>query len=147
MSGKYCGMLMCALFRVKAAAQEDGRFGIGRRKATIRHAVQARSFLSFAARSDATVCPPLTLIRSSESRMPSVGIGARFELIVREFTPIHEISDDSRPYSILGQRFITTLSPAASAFSAAASSRAPSCIQMTLGNGINVSASSTTGMT
>src|SRR6185295_2489725 len=105
-----------------------------------------RSFLSFAARSDAAVEPPPTLIRFSDSRMPWVGTGARFELSVRELTPIQEISDDSRPYSIFGQRFITTLMPAASAFSAAASSRAPSCIQITLGSGDNFRASSTTGM-
>src|SRR6202042_2224921 len=102
-------------------------------------------FLFFAARSDAAVSPPPTLIRFSESRMPWVGTGARFELSVRELTPIHEISDDSRPYSILGQRFITTLSPAASAFAAAASSRAPSCIQIIFGNGVSCKASSTTG--
>ena len=78
--------------------------------------------------------------------MPCVGIGARFELSVRELTPIQEISDDSRPYSIFGQRFITTLMPAASAFAAAASSRAPSCIQITFGSGDSFSASSTTGM-
>src|SRR4029077_174299 len=74
---------------------------------------QERSFRSFAARSDAAVWPPLTLMRFRESRMPWVGSGARFELSVREFTPIQEISEDSRPYSIFGQRFITTLSPAA----------------------------------
>src|SRR6201996_5223181 len=91
------------------------------------------SLLFFAARSDAAVSPPPTLIRFSDSRMPWVGIGARFELSVRELTPIQEISDDSRPYSIFGQRFITTLMPAASAFAAAASSRAPSCIQITFG--------------
>src|SRR5260370_26560622 len=83
-----------------------------------------RSRLFFAARSDALVSPPLTLIRFNESRMPWVGIGARFELSGRELTPIHEISEDSRPYSIFGQRFMTTLRPAASAFPAAASSRA-----------------------
>ena len=78
--------------------------------------------------------------------MPWVGIGARLELMVRELTPIQEISEDSRPYSIFGQRFITTLIPAASAFSAAASSRPPSCIQITFGSGDSFSASSTTGM-
>src|ERR1700710_644545 len=91
------------------------------------------SALSLAARSDAAVSPPPTLVRLSDSRMPLVGIGARFELSVREFTPIQEISDDSRPYSIFGQRFMTTLIPAASALLAAASSRAPSCIQITFG--------------
>jgi len=48
---------------------------------------------------------------------------ARFELSVREFTPIQEISEDRRPYSILGQRSITTLIPFASASAAAFSSR------------------------
>src|SRR6516164_10509556 len=104
------------------------------------------SLLFFAARSEAAVEPPPTLVRFSESRMPWVGIGARLALMVRELTPIHEISDDRRPYSIFGQRFITTLTPAASAFSAAASSRPPSCIQITLGSGESLSASSTTGM-
>src|SRR4051812_48686344 len=106
----------------------------------------ARSLLFFAARSAALVSPPLTLIRFKERRMPWVGRGARFELRVRELTPIQEISEDSRPYSIFGQRFITTLRPAASAFAAAASSRPPSCIQITLGSGVSFSASSTTGM-
>src|ERR1700688_2715650 len=69
------------------------------------------SLLFFAARSDAAVAPPPTLVRFSESRIPCVGIGARLELRVRELTPIHEISDDSRPYSLFGQRVITTLSP------------------------------------
>src|SRR6195952_3875422 len=96
------------------------------------------SALSFAARSEASVSAPLPLMRLSDSRMPLVGIGARFELRVRELTPIQEISDDSRPYSIFGQRFITTLIPAASAFVAAASSRAPSCIQMIFGSVVSV---------
>src|SRR6201984_2878548 len=104
------------------------------------------SFLFFAARSEAAVVPPPTLVRLSESRMPCVGIGARLALMVRELTPIQEISDDSRPYSSFGQRFITTFSPAVSAFAAASSSRAPSCIQITFGSGDNVKASSTTGM-
>ena len=78
--------------------------------------------------------------------MPCVGAGARLELSVRELTPIQEISEDRRPYSILGQRFITTLIPTDSAFSAAASSRAPNCIQITIGSGSSVRASSTTGM-
>src|SRR3954470_22439218 len=104
------------------------------------------SFLFFAARSEAAVSPPPRLVRFSDSRIPCVGIGAGFELSVRELTPIHEISDDSRPYSIFGQRFITTLIPAASALAAAASSRAPSCIQITFGGDDNVRASSTTGM-
>jgi hypothetical protein len=49
-----------------------------------------------------------------------MGVGAHFELSVRELTFIHEISDDRRPYSIFGQRFVTTLMPAASAFAAGA---------------------------
>src|SRR5260363_427520 len=65
---------------------------------------QVGSLLSFAARSAADVAPPPTLVRFSDSRMPCVGIGARLALMVRELTPIQEISDDSRPYSILGQR-------------------------------------------
>src|ERR1700752_4654198 len=77
---------------------------------------QVSSVLSFAARSEAEVAPPLTLTRFSDSRMPCVGIGARLELSVRELTPIQAISDDSLPYSIFGQRFITTLMPAAYAF-------------------------------
>jgi uncharacterized protein (TIGR00369 family) len=47
--------------------------------------------------------------------------------MVRVLTPIHAISDDSRPYSIFGQRFITTLRPFASASAAASSLRTPSC--------------------
>src|SRR6185437_1163347 len=94
---------------------------VARVKQTPLRLCYAKSFLFFAARSDAAVSPPPTLVRFNDSRMPWVGIGARFELSVRELTPIHEISEDSRPYSILGHRFITTVSPAASAFAAAAS--------------------------
>src|SRR5262249_59875622 len=86
---------------------------------------QESSVLFFATRSAAVVAPPPTLVRFSDSRMPWVGIGARLDEMVRELTPIHEISDDRRPHSILGQRFITTLIPAASAFAAAAPTRAP----------------------
>src|ERR1700745_1766694 len=107
---------------------------------------QDASLRFFAARSAAVGDPPPTLMRLRESRMPCVGSGARLALMVRELTPIHEISDDNRPYSIFGQRFITTFSPAASALAAASSSRAPSCIQITFGSGDNVKASSTTGI-
>ena len=55
---------------------------------------------------------------------------------MRELTPIQLISEDSRPYSILGQRFITTLIPAASASAAASSLRTLSCIQITSGRGV-----------
>src|SRR3954454_3843418 len=58
---------------------------------------QDGSLLSFAARSAAAVVPPPTLVRFNDSRMPWVGIGARLALMVRELTPIQEISDDSRP--------------------------------------------------
>src|SRR5215471_11729654 len=98
---------------------------------------QFPSVLFLAARSDAAVAPPPTLMRLSESRMPCVGAGGRLELSVRELTPIQEISDDSRPYSILGQRFITTLRPAASASRAASSLRTLSCIQITCGFGLS----------
>ena len=40
--------------------------------------------------------------------MPPV-LTAFLALIVRVLTPIHAISDERRPYSIFGQRFITTL--------------------------------------
>src|SRR5207249_12004179 len=115
------------------------------RNNSISQSRQVSSVLSLAARSEAEVAPPTTLTRLSDSRMPCVGIGARLELSVRELTPIQAISDDSLPYSILGQRFITTLMPAASAFAAAASSRAPSCIQIPFGGVGSFSASSTTG--
>src|SRR6185312_14799868 len=46
---------------------------------------------------------------------PLPKVCARFDDSVRELTPIQEISEDSRPYSIFGQRFITTLIPASSA--------------------------------
>src|ERR1700681_2576199 len=54
----------------------------------VSHLRQEGSLLFFAARSEAAVSPPPTLIRFNESRMPWVGIGARFELSVRELTPI-----------------------------------------------------------
>jgi len=132
---------------VAAAAIDNDRASLCRSsRDSFRILAQVRSFLFFAARSEAAVSPPPTLIRLSDSRMPWVGIGARFELRVRELTPIQEISEDSRPYSIFGQRFITTLIPAASALAAAASSRAPSCIQITFGGVASRNASSTTGM-
>src|SRR5215211_1526216 len=145
------GMLMAGAFAVKADRQAEGCskracFAPRVAEAIVSRSRQDNSVLFFAARSEAAVLPPPRLIRFSDSRWPCVGIGARFELSVRELTPIQEISDDSRPYSIFGQRFITTLMPAASAFAAAASSRAPSCIQITFGGGDNVRASSTTGM-
>ena len=70
-----------------------------------------------------------------------------FAEMVRELTPIQPISDDRRPYSIFGQRFITTLMPAASALAAASSWRTPSCIQITAGRGCIASTSSTIGGT
>jgi hypothetical protein len=51
--------------------------------------------------------------------------------MIPEFTPLQESSPASRPNSIFGQRFITTSSPAASAFAAASSLRTPSCIHTT----------------
>ena len=60
-----------------------------------------------------------------------------------ELTPVQAISPDSLPYSIFGQRFITTLMPAASARAAASSWRTVSCIQTTLGSGSSFSTSST----
>src|SRR5690606_30473182 len=54
------------------------------------------------------------------------------ELMTRVLTPIQPISRLRRPNSILGQRFITTFRPAASAFFAASSWRTPSCIHSTL---------------
>src|SRR5215217_5952482 len=144
-------MLIVAASVVKAAPCFIGSLGallcLSRGQETIVSLpIHVSSLLFFAARSEAVVMPPPRLVRFNDSRMHCVGIGARFELSVREFTPLHELSDDRRPYSIFGQRFMTTLRPAASALAAAASSRAPSCIQITLGNGDMFSASSTTGM-
>ena len=56
--------------------------------------------------------------------------GARLRMIP-EFTPLQDNSPPSRPYSIFGQRFITTSIPAASARFAASSLRTPSCIHTT----------------
>ena len=50
--------------------------------------------------------PPLSVERLSDMRwMPRPESCARFEERVRELTPIQPISEDSRPYSIFGQRF------------------------------------------
>ena len=46
-------------------------------------------------------------------------------------TPLQPNSPNSRPYSIFGQRFITTVTPAAAARSAAAASQTPNCIHRT----------------
>src|SRR3546814_7582151 len=51
--------------------------------------------------------------------------------MMRELKPPQESSPCRRPYSILGQRFMTTVRPAASAFAAAVSLRTPSCIHNT----------------
>src|SRR5216683_2884611 len=126
--------------QTRQSSRRDGGRALGRND------LASRSLSSGGPCADALVWPPPRLIRLRDSCMPWVGIGARFELSVRELTPIHEISEDSLPYSILGQRFITTLRPAASAFAAAASSRAPSCIQIIFGGGASSRASSTTGM-
>src|SRR6516165_3710225 len=69
--------------------------------------------------------------------------GGFLELSVRVLTPIQAISEDSRPYSIFGQRFMTTFMPLASASAAALSFRIPSCIQITCGRGLSDKASST----
>src|SRR3954451_498874 len=50
---------------------------------------------------------------------------------IPRLTPSQPISPNRRPYSIFGQRSMTTSAPAALARSAAASSRTPSCIQTT----------------
>src|ERR1700681_3934937 len=65
-------------------------------KKIVSHLHHAESLLFFAARSDAVVSPPPTLVRFNESRMPWVGIGGRFELTHRELTPIPEISEQHR---------------------------------------------------
>jgi len=59
---------------------------------------------------------------------------------------IHEFPKTAVRNRSSGKRFITTLRPAASAFSAAASVARADCIQITFGGGDNVRASSTTGM-
>src|SRR5215467_13259599 len=72
----------------------------------------------------AAVAPPAVVVRLSDMRwMPRPDTCAFFDVSVRELTPIHEISDDRRPYSIFGQRFITTLRPFRSASAAASSLR------------------------
>ena len=75
-------------------------------------------------RSAASVVPPGAVVRLSDMRW-TPPIVAFLELMVRVLTPIQAISDDSRPYSILGQRFITTFMPLASANAAASSLRMP----------------------
>src|SRR3954463_34861 len=87
---------------------------------------QCTSCSSRGARVEASVVPPAMVERLSDIRwMPRPEMCARLEDSVRVFTPIHEISEDRRPYSILGQRFITTLRPLSSASLAAASLRTP----------------------
>src|SRR5690606_29905567 len=57
---------------------------------------------------------------------------ARLEDMIPELMPLQESSPWRRDHSILGQRFMTTLRPAASARAAASSLRTPSCIHTTL---------------
>src|ERR1700735_5220250 len=92
-------------------------------------------------RSLADVSPPGAEGRSERRWRPPV-LAAFLALIVRVLTPIQAISEERRPYSIFGQRFITTLTPLASASAAASSSRMPSCIQITCGRGLGWGASS-----
>src|SRR5262245_38120586 len=64
----------------------------------------------------ASVAPPASVTRLSAMRwMPRPNSCAFLAVMVRVLTPIHAISDDRRPYSSFGQRFITTLRPFASA--------------------------------
>src|SRR5665809_155580 len=70
--------------------------------------------------------------RSTRCCRPLVPSIARLLLILRELTPAQPSSPESRPYSILGQRFITTFSQACSASFAASSLRTPICIHTTL---------------
>jgi len=56
----------------------------------------------------------------------------RLLLMMPVLTPLQASSPWRREYSILGQRFITTVRPAASARRAASSLRTPSCIHTTL---------------
>ena len=51
-----------------------------------------------------------------------------------ELTPVQAISPDRRPYSILGQRFMTTRMPFSSSRAAVSSWRTVSCIHTTLGS-------------
>ena len=62
-----------------------------------------------------SVDPPAMVIVSAMRWMPRPNSCAFFAVRVRVLTPIQAISDDRRPYSIFGQRFITTLRPVASA--------------------------------
>src|SRR3984893_10824237 len=52
-------------------------------------------------RSAASVAPPAVLVRLSDIRCMPPAV-AFFDEIVRVLTPIQAISDDRRPYSILG---------------------------------------------
>src|SRR5262245_505768 len=109
-------------------ALDAGRRGFvyrtGRAGQATRSSLRQRPSRSLKARSAAAVAPPEEVVRSSDMRwMPRPASGAFFDDRVRELTPSHEISEDRRPYSIFGQRFITTFRPAASAAAAAASWR------------------------
>src|SRR5205823_14909606 len=80
----------------------------------------------FCARTAASVAPPATVMRLSAMRwMPRPNGRAFLAVSVRVLTPIQAISEDRRPYSIFGQRFITTFSSLASARFAALSLRMP----------------------
>src|SRR5262249_25436558 len=97
------------------------------------------------ARWAAWVAPPAMVVRLSAMRWIPRPSCAFFAVMVRELTPIQEISDDRRPYSILGQRSIHTFRPAASALAAASVVRKARCNQITLGRGWNGNGSLTMG--
>src|SRR6476659_1031176 len=74
------GMLMVAASAVKAARRISrclvrSCLGLLRSQNNRWYPRYVSLFLFFAARSEALVAPPLTLIRFNESRMPSAGIG------------------------------------------------------------------------
>src|SRR5215470_8165329 len=108
----------------EAADDAIGRYGF---PATVHFSRGGRGpqpILSFCARIVASVVPPVVVTRLSAMRwMPRPNSWAFLAVRVRVLTPIQAISDDSRPYSIFGQRFITTFKPFASASFAASSLR------------------------
>jgi len=72
-----------------------------------------------------------TLVRFSDSRMPCVGIGARWNSACVNMTPIHEISDTAAIRSSAAVHH--HLEPGGFGFLGGRIVAAPSCIQITLG--------------
>src|SRR5262249_46652899 len=116
---------------VVGVLEDIGRRLVDRRRARAGRGIELRAGVD-AQGVEAEVAHDVQLL-SGRLRLPPLpkSKGLRLSMTLRA-TPIQPISPDRRPYSILGQRSITTFKPAPRAISAASSLTTPSCIQIVL---------------